>query len=373
MTYDSDVTIQNYLNRTSDPINFLNRFYAHSIRIPPRMYELLNDPDFIEARTTRHYTKMYDLIFQKAMDIADQHVEKALFICMLTIEARDRGACGAIKGYRGSTIIPVSIFDNEITEASVVKNRYDAAQHFFANAMMTNKFGSNVATGYSKTTKLEWGKFLGRASRILHKGNDPDFDEFDPDGKAFFIFSPTYRIQGEDLRYRPEYDKLGDKHADRLGIEFAERLKTNTSTLPSAVINDPKFAEFESYIGLPKDKSKPWILEPDEAKIKVIDVRRTLDFIEFKIETPDGFGNSTMSSNFSRKIHGIKVYSYDGMKPTQECIETVYFGDNTVIINKDLSAKCKSYGIAKDQRYILDYRGRRYFIKDSGSYTENRE
>jgi len=367
MIYDSDATIQNYLNRTSDPVSFLKRFDEHAVRIPARMYELLNDPDFDQARATRHHTKMYDLIFQKAMDIAGQDVEKALFISMLTIDLRDRGACGAIEGFRGKTIVPISIFDNELTEASVVGKRSDAAQHFFASAMLTNKFGSTMATGYSKSTKLEWGKFFGRAFRTLHWGNDPDFDEFDFDGKMLFALSPTYRMQGEDLRYKPEYDKLADKHADRLGIEFAERLKNNAAILPSSVINDPNFSNFEAQIGLPKDKSQPWILEPDEAKIKVTDVRRTSGHTEFKIEIPAGLGNSTQSSNISRRMHGTKIYSYDGIKPTQECIGTAYFNDNTIIINKSFSSKCESYGPAKDQRYILDYRGRRFVIKDNGS------
>lgn len=355
LEYDSRGTIKRFLDQSSSPLAFLRRLNEHSIRIPPQMYDLLKDPEFIKARESRQNSKMYDLLFKQAMKLADNDVAQALFIALLSVDLRDRGPCGAIEGIRGHGLVPRSIFDNEAPEASVIGARYDAAQHFFGYAMLAQKFGAKAAQSYSNISKSEWQKSFGRFFRNLHDGGEPDFDQDD----SFRPPIVAYWYQGADLRYRPEYDKLADLHYNRLGIAFGERLMTSAESKPSEVIRDPKFKKFEFEMGLPHDRTNPWVQEPKEAEIGISSILKkpTTNEIIFLLEPPP-------SLNWAQvEPQKVQITTLGTVKEIQNCVQDFTLRPhNRMTLHLAESAECKGLYNDSNQKFLFRFKGRSYFF-----------
>jgi len=252
LEYAGDITVAEYIAENGNAVNAFSLIMGPNIRIPPGMYTLLEDPGYIQAREERLYSTMYDMLFTRAFEIAKGNIEHALLISLLTVDLRDRGLCGAIRGRRGRGLVPKGIFDREVPEKSVIGNRLDAGQHFFGYALLAQYYRSEQLMAYSHISKgWEPYKYIGRFFRTLHGG---DLDTgYDP-APMGIITETIYK--GDDLKLRPEFDKNADIHYNRLGTAFGERLGQDPSTMPSQVINDPDFDVYEAAMGLPPDTER---------------------------------------------------------------------------------------------------------------------
>lgn len=355
-------TIDKFLKETDSISSFFSRLNTQEVRIPPQMYEVMHDPEFKKAKEEKTYSKMYDIIFKKALELANGDVEKALFISLISIDLRDRGLSGAIQGPRGHTIVPLGIFDNEEMKTSVIGSRYDAAQHFFGYALLAKKFGKRAALAYSSTTKTQALAHLGRFFRDRHVGIDPDFG-LDNGFKIDGGLSPTSWFQGEDLRVRPDYDKKADKLYNNMGSNFGSLISKNPRALPSQVITDPKYQPLLNEIGVPQDRSNTWSVKPKEAMIegKTKYIYKNIGSMEFKSDKL----NIPSADIENGEITFIPISNGNTIN---DCInhknsKLFNLGEYTVLqLNFGDSKECQRFFKQNKQEMIIIHRNRRYHL-----------
>lgn len=247
LKYDGVATIRQFTSGMSKfkPNTILNN---HSVRVPPEMYELLDDPDFIVARNEGRFSAMMDTIFSKAKKLMDGDLISALFVCLLVTDMRERGPCGAVHGLRGLTVVPRSLFDHE-QPTFFDPSRRDAAQHFFGYALSVLVYGPQVTSAYESLRK--------RINYYL-----PGFRNFFP-GIGCHQTRRTFARVTE----RRKIDLRRDYFYDELGSKFAMALRYNPELLPSRIILSPGGADKRKMLGLSSRLDEPWMACDPNAEI----------------------------------------------------------------------------------------------------------
>jgi hypothetical protein len=245
-TYDSQGTIDRFVASHSKT-NYSAYLNNRTLRIPPKMYEILDDPAFRRAHAEKKYTAALDIIYRKALEVSNGDKFKAKFISLLITDVRQRGPCGAIRGKRGKSIVPQSIFDGEVGSI-LYPNRLDATQHFFGYALMRDLTGGDLSPAVSYLGKKNQYYFpkISNLFDNFHIGSNVGGDT-DGDGSRRF-FSSIYKA-----KERLKIDVERDMFYNDLGMDFGSR-----DVLPSEVINEPKLTDRKRNLGLRAPNVPEW-------------------------------------------------------------------------------------------------------------------
>ncbi len=249
LEYKPVETINNFVKENPpSPKNLSDYIDNHSLRIPPQMYDILNDPKFIEARKNKKYSEQFDIIHEKARSLFPGQEITATLVSMITTDLRSRGPCGAIYGKRGK-ITPRGIFDGE--ETSMINgNRYDAAQHFFGYNLATTILGEKLTgtLSWQRKKRQKMGPKIRNLFTSLHLGATPleegGADEFD-----FEHYSKTPRR---------EVDIQRDNFFDQMGRDFNRAVKKDVTSKPSETINSSVYFSKRKKLGLCRPGSRNW-------------------------------------------------------------------------------------------------------------------
>lgn len=255
LTFDSRENIESFIAQNPMRITNSNAYLNnHTLRIPPEMYQIMHDQEFIQARQKRQYSKMMDLIYQSSLAVMGGNIRNALFVSLLMTDLRARGPCGSLYGRRGLEIVPPSLFDGEMPTL-VFKNRLDAPQHFFAYALLRSFSGgsaSQIISVLSKERQRLFPKFTQFFDRF-HRINEPTGVDYD-------IGNPIrWMIRGEYAtaeRTRIETDV--DKFYNELGIEFWNQLSRSQTTIPSSILNSSWAEQKKVTLGLKPSNVPSW-------------------------------------------------------------------------------------------------------------------
>ncbi len=199
--------VWNYTVDDSSLFDF-SYFLPEVFRDETALKRYIRDPRFLRLRRIAGDTIAVDMIFIRALDIADEDVSLALLIA--TLATFDHFRLGIRTAIFGAIYLPLTLeSDNAYRERYTHlprrilpdslggrKNDKDKMQHFFGSAYLTYVFNSK-AIARSFGDFIEWGE-----PRFIVGG---DFDE-------------------------------RDKYANRLGQEFGMRLLDGEDVLPSDVL-----------------------------------------------------------------------------------------------------------------------------------------
>lgn len=207
LTADDPSNVWNYSVDDSSLIDF-SYFLPEVFRHESALKRYIRDPRFLQLRRIAGDTIAVNMIFMRALEIADEDISLALLIAALA--TFDHFRLGIHTTIFGTIYLPLTLESDIAYRARYAhlprrilpdslggrKNDKDKMQHFFGSAYLTYVFNSKVAAR-SFGDLIEWGEPLFIAGG--------DFDD-------------------------------RDKFANRLGQEFGMRLLDEEDVLPSDVL-----------------------------------------------------------------------------------------------------------------------------------------
>ena len=207
LTADDSSNVWNYSVDDSSLVDF-SYFFPEVFRDESALKRYIRDPRFLQLRRIAGDTIAVNMIFMRAMDIADEDISIALLIAALA--TFDHSRLGIRTAIFGTIYLPLTLESDNAYRARYAhlprrilpdslggrKNDKDKMQHFFGSAYLTYVFNSK-AVARSFGDFIEWG--------------EPRF------------------IVGGDIDDR-------DKFANRLGQEFGMRLLDGEDVLPSDIL-----------------------------------------------------------------------------------------------------------------------------------------
>ncbi len=292
LAYDGNHTILDYTSHQSTGIND-SWMQNPRIRVPPKMYELFTDPEFQAARTSRRFAEVMDRIYKKAQEVVGPNrTREALFVSLLFVDMRERGACGAVFGLRGRLGVPNSIFDGE-EPSDVVGNRLDAAQHFFGYALMRNLSLGSTSRIVSEVGKERqyWMPQFNKYLQSFHGSGidapEAGYNESYGGMGNFGISEPPWAYVGKE---RTRSDVEIDKFYNNLGIEFGAQVGSRPSSLPSQVLNSRANDTKKLALGLEPSTERSWqafdpYKEAPVARVLAPDQRRIVPVTQYQYDT----------------------------------------------------------------------------------------
>jgi hypothetical protein len=207
LTAGDSSDVWNYSVSDSSLVDF-SYFLPEVFRDETALKRYIRDPRFLQLRRIAGDTIAVDMIFMRALDIADGDVSLALLIAALA--TFDHFRLGIRTGIFGPIYLPLTLESNSAYKTRYAhlprrilpdslggrKNDRDKMQHFFGSAYLAYVFNS-------KEVARSFGDFIEWGEPIFIVGGD--FDE-------------------------------RDKFANRLGQEFGMRLLDGEDVLPSDVL-----------------------------------------------------------------------------------------------------------------------------------------
>lgn len=282
------------------------------LRVPNKMYEMQTNPEFAEAKESRKYTKMLDLMYEQSLQIARGDMGLALYFSFISSNMHARGACGAINGLRGHTIVPKSLFDNEMFEGSMIDSRQDSLQHFWALAFFSHR--------YPKSAVKKFGELRETLLESMSDSNE----------------------ENVQCQYKLNLSKIeGDKDIlyNDIGLRFIQELEEDNSVRPSDIINSPEFDDRKMSLGIGPDSASPWVSIPSENMVsnQVINSDGKEITIQVSSFRACNFTNPKVSlySNVNTKLScaSAEVVANGEIKITNNCSESVDLASARLVLD----------------------------------------